>query len=471
MSDKVLLPGRTGVRTPTIGFVSLGCPKALTDSELILTRLSAEGYATSKTFAGADLVIVNTCGFIDDAVKESLDTIGEALAANGKVVVTGCLGAKAGEGGGNLVRQMHPSVLAVTGPHATDEVLDAVHRYVPKPHDPFVDLVPASASATPSIGIKLTPKHYAYLKISEGCNHRCTFCIIPSLRGDLVSRPVGDVLSEAAALFESGVKELLIISQDTCAYGVDVRHRTGFWNGRPVKTHLLDLCERLAEIAEPHGAWVRLHYVYPYPHVDAVLPLMAEGRVLPYLDVPFQHAHPDVLRRMKRPASGEKNLERLARWRELCPELVVRSTFIAGFPGETEEEFEVLLDFMREARIDRAGCFAYSPVDGALANDIPGMLAKEVRDERRARFMAVAEAVSAAKLGERVGATMQVLVDSAPGLGRKGGWGRSYADAPEIDGRVRLLPPEKASKTLKAGTFTRARIVESVGHDLVGVPI
>ena len=471
MSDELLLPARTGVRTPTIGFVSLGCPKALTDSELILTRLSAEGYATSKTFAGADLVIVNTCGFIDDAVKESLDTIGEALAANGKVVVTGCLGAKAGEGGGNLVRQMHPSVLAVTGPHATDEVLDAVHRYVPKPHDPFVDLVPASASATPSIGIKLTPKHYAYLKISEGCNHRCTFCIIPSLRGDLVSRPVGDVLSEAAALFESGVKELLIISQDTSAYGVDVRHRTGFWNGRPVKTHLLDLCERLAEIAEPHGAWVRLHYVYPYPHVDAILPLMASGRILPYLDVPFQHAHPDVLRRMKRPASGEKNLERLARWRELCPELVVRSTFIAGFPGETEEEFEVLLDFMREARIDRAGCFAYSPVDGALANDIPGMLAKEVRDERRARFMAVAEAVSAAKLGERVGATMQVLVDSAPGLGRKGGWGRSYADAPEIDGRVRLLPPEKASKTLKAGTFTRARIVESVGHDLVGVPI
>ena len=471
MSDELLLPARAAVRTPTIGFVSLGCPKALTDSELILTRLSAEGYVTSKTFAGADLVIVNTCGFIDDAVKESLDTIGEALAENGKVVVTGCLGAKAGRDGGNLVRQMHPSVLAVTGPHATDEVLDAVHRHVPKPHDPFVDLVPASASALPSIGIKLTPKHYAYLKISEGCNHRCTFCIIPSLRGDLVSRPVGDVLAEAAALFESGVKELLVISQDTSAYGVDVRYRTGFWNGRPVKTQLLDLCERLADIAEPHGAWVRLHYVYPYPHVDAVLPLMASGRILPYLDVPFQHAHPDVLRRMKRPASGEKNLERLARWRELCPELVVRSTFIAGFPGETEEEFACLLDFLREARVDRAGCFAYSPVDGALANDIPGMLPKEVREERRARFMAVAEAVSVAKLGERVGATMQVLVDSAPGLGRKGGWGRSYADAPEIDGRVRLLPPEKASKTLKAGTFTRARIVESVGHDLVGVPI
>ena len=456
---------------PKIGFVSLGCPKALTDSELILTRLAAEGYATSNTFAGADLVIVNTCGFIDDAVRESLDTIGEALAANGKVIVTGCLGAKAGEGGGNLVRQMHPSVLAVTGPHATDEVMQAVHLHVPKGHDPFVDLVPAPALATSSIGIKLTPKHYAYLKISEGCNHRCTFCIIPSLRGDLVSRPVGDVLAEGAALFESGVRELLVISQDTSAYGVDVRYRTGFWNGRPVKTQLLDLCERLAEIAEPHGAWVRLHYVYPYPHVDAVLPLMATGRILPYLDVPFQHSHPDVLRRMKRPASGEKNLERLARWREICPELVVRSTFIAGFPGESEEEFAHLLDFMREARIDRAGCFAYSPVDGALANAIPGMLPKEVREDRRARFMAVAEAVSAAKLGERVGATMQVLVDAAPALGRKGGWGRTYADAPEIDGRVRLLPPEKASKTLKPGTFTRARIVATEGHDLVGVPI
>ncbi len=453
---------------PKIGFVSLGCPKALTDSELILTRLSAEGYTTSKTFAGADLVIVNTCGFIDDAVRESLATIGEALAENGKVVVTGCLGAKAGEGGGNWVRQMHPSVLAVTGPHATEEVMDAVHLHVPKPHDPFVDLVPARR---PSIGIKLTPKHYAYLKISEGCNHRCTFCIIPSLRGDLVSRPVGDVLAEAAALFESGVKELLVISQDTSAYGVDVRYRTGFWNGRPVKTQLLDLCERLAEIAEPHGAWVRLHYVYPYPHVDAILPLMATGRVLPYLDVPFQHSHPDVLRRMKRPASGEKNLERLARWREICPELVVRSTFIAGFPGETEAEFEDLLAFLREAKIDRAGCFAYSAVDGATANAIPGMLPIELREARRARVMAVAEAVSIEKLARRIGATMQVLVDSAPRLGRKGGIGRSYADAPEIDGRVRLLPPEKASKTLKAGEFTRARILAVDGHDLVGVPI
>ena len=461
---RIPTPAAGPAGAPRIGFVSLGCPKALTDSELILTRLSAEGYATSKTFAGADLVIVNTCGFIDDAVKESLDTIGEALAENGKVVVTGCLGAKAGEGGGNLVRQMHPSVLAVTGPHATEEVMDAVHAHVPKPHDPFVDLVP-------SIGVKLTPKHYAYLKISEGCNHRCTFCIIPSLRGDLVSRPVGDVLAEAKALFESGVKELLVVSQDTSAYGVDVRYRTGFWDGRPVKTQLLDLCERLADVAEPHGAWVRLHYVYPYPHVDAILPLMATGRILPYLDVPFQHSHPDVLRRMKRPASGEKNLERLARWREICPELVVRSTFIAGFPGETEAEHEDLLAFLKEARIDRAGCFAYSPVAGAAANEIPGMLPAELREERRARVMAVAEAVSIEKLARRVGATMQVLVDSAPGLGRKGGLGRSYADAPEIDGRVRLLPPEKASKTFKAGEFTRAKIVAVDGHDLIGIPI
>jgi ribosomal protein S12 methylthiotransferase len=457
-------PDAAGTRAPTIGFVSLGCPKALTDSELILTQLRAEGYETSKTFAGADLVIVNTCGFIDDAVKESLDTIGEALADNGKVIVTGCLGAKSAADGSNLVRATHPKVLAVTGPHATQEVMDAVHVHVPKPHDPFVDLVPAA-------GIKLTPRHYAYLKISEGCNHRCTFCIIPSMRGDLVSRPIGDVLNEARALFESGVKELLVISQDTSAYGVDLKYRTGFWDGKPVKTRMLDLCEKLAELAEPHGAWVRLHYVYPYPHVDELLPLLATGRVLPYLDVPFQHAHPDVLKRMKRPASGERNLERLAKWRDACPEIVVRSTFIAGFPGETEAEFEYLLDFMREAQIDRAGCFAYSPVQGAVANDLPGMLPQELRDERRARFMAVAEEVSARKLQQRVGATMQVLVDSAPALGRKGGTGRSYADAPEIDGRVHLLPPEKASKQLRVGEFTRARIVGTQGHDLVAVPL
>ena len=455
---------------PKVGFVSLGCPKALTDSELILTQLSAEGYATSKSFAGADLVIVNTCGFIDDAVRESLDAIGEALAENGRVIVTGCLGAKASDdgSGANLVRQVHPKVLAVTGPHATQEVMDAVHLHLPKPHDPFVDLVPP---AFDKIGIKLTPRHYAYLKISEGCNHRCTFCIIPSMRGDLVSRPIGDVLGEAQRLFEAGVKELLVVSQDTSAYGVDVKYRTGFWNGQPVRTRMFELCEKLGELADAHGAWVRLHYVYPYPHVDEVLGLMASGRVLPYLDVPFQHSHPDVLRRMKRPASGEKNLERLARWRELCPELVVRSTFIAGFPGETEAEFEHLLAFVEEAGIDRAGCFAYSPVTGAAANQLPGALPTSVREERRARFMAVAEGVSAARLQRRVGATMQVLIDSAPALGRKGGVGRSYADAPEIDGSVRLLPPEKASKVLKVGEFTRAKIVASEGHDLIALPV
>lgn len=452
--DAATTPASALSAAPKVGFVSLGCPKALTDSELILTQLSAEGYQTSKTFAGADLVIVNTCGFIDDAVKESLDTIGEALAENGKVIVTGCLGARTvggsegGEGGANLVRQMHPSVLAVTGPHATQEVMDAVHLHLPKPHDPFLDLVPGGFGEA---GLKLTPRHYAYLKISEGCNHRCTFCIIPSMRGDLVSRPVGDVLKEAKALFEGGVKELLVVSQDTSAYGVDVKYRTGFWDGKPVKTRMLDLVQALGELAAQHGAWVRLHYVYPYPHVDDILPLMAQGLVLPYLDVPFQHSHPEVLRRMKRPASGEKNLERIQRWREICPELVVRSTFIAGFPGETEEEFAHLLDFVREAQIDRAGCFAYSPVRGAAANELPGALPDALREERRQRFMAVAEEVSIARLQRRVGATMQVLVDSAPGLGKKGGVGRSYADAPEIDGTVRLLPPEKISKTLKIG--------------------
>jgi ribosomal protein S12 methylthiotransferase len=473
MSDtSVLSPSQpvTPGAAPKIGFVSLGCPKALTDSELILTQLRAEGYETSKTFAGADLVIVNTCGFIDDAVKESLDTIGEALAENGKVIVTGCLGAKAGGAGegSNLVREIHPSVLAVTGPHATQEVMDAVHTHVPKPHDPFIDLVPEARGVA---GIKLTPKHYAYLKISEGCNHRCSFCIIPSMRGDLVSRPIGDVLSEAKALFESGVKELLVISQDTSAYGVDVKYRTGFWDGKPVKTRMFDLVAQLGEIAKAHGAWVRLHYVYPYPHVDEVLPMMAQGLILPYLDVPFQHAHPDVLKRMKRPANGEKNLERIQHWREICPELVIRSTFIAGFPGETEEEFQYLLDFMREAEIDRAGCFAYSPIEGAPANALEGALPDALREERRARFMAVAEQVSIAKLQRRIGATMQVLVDSAPALGRKGGVGRSYADAPEIDGTVRLLPPEKASKQLRVGEFTRARIVAVEGHDLIALPI
>ena len=449
---------------PKVGFVSLGCPKALTDSELILTRLSAEGYATSKTFAGADLVIVNTCGFIDDAVKESLDTISEALAENGKVIVTGCLGAKTNAGGGNLVKDLHPSVLAVTGPHATHEVMEAVHLHLPKPHDPFSDLVPAA-------GIKLTPKHYAYLKISEGCNHRCSFCIIPSMRGDLVSRPVGDVLNEARALFESGVRELLVISQDTSAYGVDIKYQTGFFNGRPVKSRLFELVQALAELAEPFGAWVRLHYVYPYPSVDEILPLMASGRILPYLDVPFQHSHPDVLKRMKRPASGEKNLERIEAWRKICPQLVIRSTFIAGFPGETEQEFEHLLQFMREAEIDHAGCFAYSPVDGATANQLPGMLTKEVREDRRSRFMAVAEEVSTEKLKRYVGSTMQVLVDSAKAMGRQGGVGRSFRDAPEIDGLVHMVAPEKISKSYRAGEFTKVKILGTKGHDLIGLPV
>ena len=453
--------------TARVGFVSLGCAKALTDSELILTQLTAEGYQTCKTFQGADLVIVNTCGFIDDAVKESLDTIGDALADNGKVIVTGCLGAKTLADGANLVRQLHPRVLAVTGPQATREVMDAVHAHLPRPHRPFLDLIPNSFGIA---GVKLTPRHYAYIKISEGCNHRCSFCIIPSMRGDLVSRPIGEVLREARALFEGGVKELLVISQDTSAYGVDVQYRTGFHEGRPIKTRLLELVQALGEMAEPFSAWVRLHYVYPYPSVDELIPLMAEGKVLPYLDVPFQHSHPDVLKRMKRPASGEKNLERIQRWREICPQIVVRSTFIAGFPGETEQEFSHLLDFMQEARIDRAGCFAYSSVQGAAANDLPGMLPPELREERRARFMAVAEAVSVAKLRQRLGSTMQVLVDAAPGLGKKGGLGRSYADAPEIDGVVKLLPPEKISKTLKVGEFTRARVVGTEGHDLVAQP-
>ena len=474
-------PPTTAAAAPRIGFVSLGCPKNLTDSELIITQLSAEGYQTSNTFEGADLVIVNTCGFIDEAVKESLDTIGEALSVNGKVIVTGCLGAKtiapgpdAAAGSDaqgaqqNLIRHLHPSVLAVTGPQATQQVMDAVHQHCPKPHDPFTDLVPGALGEA---GIKLTPRHYAYLKISEGCNHHCTFCIIPSMRGKLVSRPIGNVLKEARALFEGGVKELLIISQDTSAYGVDTQYRTGFWDGRPIKTRLLELVQALSDLAAAHGAWVRLHYVYPYPSVDDLIPLMAEGRLLPYLDVPLQHSHPDVLKRMKRPASGEKNLERIERWRQMCPQLVIRSTFIAGFPGETPQEFEHLLDFMRQARIDRAGCFAYSPVQGAAANSLPGMLPPEEREQRRARFMQVAEEISAAKLRERIGATMQVLVDAAPALGRKGGVGRSYADAPEIDGVVRLLPPEKISKQLKVGEFTRARIVDTQGHDLIGLPL
>jgi len=407
---------------------------------------------------------VNTCGFIDDAVKESLDTISEALSTNGKVIVTGCLGAKSDAKGHNLIKGLHPSVLAVTGPHATQEVMDAVHQYLPKPHDPFMDLVPAA-------GVKLTPKHFAYLKISEGCNHRCTFCIIPSMRGDLVSRPIGDILKEATALLDSGVKELLIISQDTSAYGVDIKYQTGFFNGRPIKSRLFELVHALTELAEPHGAWIRLHYVYPYPSVDEIIPLMATGKVLPYLDIPFQHSHPDVLKRMRRPASGERNLERIMKWRAICPELVIRSTFIAGFPGETESEFAHLLDFLKEAQIDNAGCFAYSAIEGAEANNLPGMLPLELREDRKSKFMAVAQAVSAQKNKRLVGSTMQVLVDSAQSMGRAGGVGRSYRDAPEIDGIVRLIPPQRISKTFRTGEFIKAKILESNGHELVGIPV
>ena len=445
-----------------IGFVSLGCPKALVDSELILTQLSAEGYQTAKDYSGADLVVVNTCGFIDSAVEESLSAIGEALAENGKVIVTGCLGARKNADGTDLIQSIHPKVLAVTGPHATDEVMQAIHLHLPKPHDPFTDLVPPA-------GVKLTPKHYAYLKISEGCNHRCTFCIIPNLRGDLVSRPIGEVLLEAKRLFESGVKELLVVSQDTSAYGVDIQYRTGFWDGKPVKTRMFDLVDALNQIAREHQAWVRLHYVYPYPHVDDVLSLMAQFSehgygVLPYLDIPLQHAHPDVLKRMKRPASGEKNLERILSWRKACPDLVIRSTFIAGFPGETNEEFQYLLDFLDEAQIDRAGCFAYSPVDGAMANQLENPVPDAIREERRARFMAKAEQISIQRLSKKVGKRIQVLIDR---VDESGGIGRSIGDAPEIDGLVRVLPASKPSKRYRTGEIIRATVISSQGHDLI----
>ncbi|MEM5455979.1 30S ribosomal protein S12 methylthiotransferase RimO [Paraburkholderia phytofirmans] len=448
--------------TPKVGFVSLGCPKALVDSEQIITQLRAEGYEISGTYDGADLVVVNTCGFIDEAVQESLDAIGEALNENGKVIVTGCLGAKKSASGSGLIEEVHPKVLAVTGPHALGEVMQHVHTHLPKPHDPFVDLVPAA-------GVKLTPRHYAYLKISEGCNHRCTFCIIPSMRGDLVSRPVADVMLEAENLFKSGVKELLVISQDTSAYGVDVKYRTGFWNGKPIKTRMTDLVGALGELAAQYGAWVRLHYVYPYPSVDEVIPMMAEGpykgHVLPYLDVPFQHAHPEVLKRMKRPANAEKVMERVKKWREMCPDLTIRSTFIAGFPGETEEQFQTLLDFIREAELDRVGCFAYSPVEGATANELDGALPDEVREERRARFMEVAEEVSAKRIAKKVGKTLKVLVDE---INADGGIGRTAADAPEIDGVVYIAPAVKASKRYKVGDFVSVEITGADGHDLWG---
>ena len=426
-----------------VGFVSLGCPKALVDSERILTQLRAEGYLISSTYENADLVVVNTCGFIDAAVEESLGAIGEALEENGRVIVTGCLGAKA-----NVVRDTHPKVLAVTGPHATEDVMRAVHEHLPIPHDPFSDLVPPQ-------GIRLTPQHYAYLKIAEGCNHRCTFCIIPSMRGDLVSRPVGDVMAEAEALVRAGVKELLVISQDTSAYGVDVRYRTGFWGGRPLKTRMTELARALGSL----GVWVRLHYVYPYPHVDQVIPLMAEGRVLPYLDVPFQHASRRILKAMKRPASAENNLERIRAWRETCPELTIRSTFIVGFPGETETDFEELLDFLEEARLDRVGCFSYSPVEGAAANALPGAVAEPMKEERRSRLMSLQERISAERLKRKVGSTVTVLVDE---VSDTGSLARSAADAPEIDGVVHV----GRSSKLKTGDFAQVRVTRSDTHDL-----
>ena len=438
--------------TPKVGFVSLGCPKAGSDAERILTQLRAEGYEISGTYEDADLVVVNTCGFIDSAVEESLDAIGEAINKNGKVIVTGCLGAKSG-----VVQTAHPSVLAVTGPHALEEVMTAVHANLPKPHDPYVDLVPAQ-------GVRLTPSHYAYLKISEGCNHRCSFCIIPSLRGDLVSRPVGEVLNEAENLVNAGVSEILVISQDTSAYGVDVKYRSGFWNGRPVKTRMTELTKSLSEL----GVWVRLHYVYPYPHVDEVIPLMADGLILPYLDVPFQHASPRILKAMKRPASSENNLARIKAWRDICPDITVRSTFIAGFPGETEDDFQMLLDFLEEAQLDRVGCFTYSAVDGASANALPYQVPEEVKQERLARFMEVQERISAAKLQDKIGTIQTVLVDEIveDEDGNIEAIGRTKADAPEIDGVVYLADAEG----LTPGDFVEVQIYDADGHDLWGGP-
>ncbi len=441
------------MKTPArIGFVSLGCPKATVDSERILTQLRAEGYLIVPTYQGADLVVVNTCGFIDSAVEESLDAIGEALRENGRVIVTGCLGARE-----SVILGAHPQVLAITGPHAMEEVMGHVHAHLPRPHDPHSDLIPPG-------GMKLTPRHYAYLKISEGCNHRCTFCIIPSLRGPLVSRPIGEVLGEAEALARAGVKELLVISQDTSAYGVDVKYRSGFYNGRPVKSRMQELVQELARL----GLWVRLHYVYPYPSVDQVIPLMGvnatEGKVLPYLDVPLQHASPRILKAMKRPGDIEHTLRRIEAWREICPDLVIRSTFIVGFPGETEAEFDQLLDFLAAARLDRVGAFAYSPVDGAAANALPDPVAPQVQQDRLARFMEAQADISAAKLRARLGQEMTVLVDEAGG-GRA--IARSYADAPEIDGVVHIAQ----GRGLKPGDFVKVKITRSDDHDLWGKPV
>ncbi|MEJ2533429.1 MAG: 30S ribosomal protein S12 methylthiotransferase RimO [Halioglobus sp.] len=430
-----------------VGFVSLGCPKALVDSERILTQLKLDGYEIVPTYQDAEVVVVNTCGFIDSAKQESLDAIGEAISENGRVIVTGCMGRG---GDADAIRALHPKVLTVTGPAAYEEVVGAVHQFVPHTpqHDPYVDLVPPQ-------GVKLTPRHYAYLKISEGCNHRCSFCIIPDMRGDLVSRPVGDVMEEAERLVRAGVRELLVISQDTSAYGVDTKYRTGFWNGRPLKTRMQELCEALGEF----GIWVRLHYVYPYPHVDNVIPLMADGRILPYLDVPFQHGSPSVLQRMKRPAAAEKSLERISAWRDICPDITLRSTFIVGFPGETEADFEILLDFLREARLDRVGCFQYSPVRGARANDLPDHVPEAVKQERWERFMALQQQISAARLQEKVGRTIEILIDE---VDAGGATGRSSGDAPEIDGRVYL----EGVTGLKPGDFVEAEVTAADDYDL-----
>lgn len=437
------------MKSPKVGFVSLGCPKALVDSERILTQLKTEGYDVASDYDGADLVVVNTCGFIESAVQESLDAIGEAISANGRVIVTGCLGKDE-----DKIRKMHPSVLKVTGAAAYQEVMEAVHQYVPEPpkHNPFIDLVPEQ-------GIRLTPKHYAYLKISEGCNHRCTFCIIPSMRGDLVSRPVGSVLSEAQALKNAGVKEVLVISQDTSAYGLDTKYKLDFWNGQPVKTKFYDMCEALGQL----GVWVRLHYVYPYPHVDAVIDLMAQGKILPYLDIPFQHASPRILKLMKRPAHSENTLERLKLWREKCPDLVLRSTFVVGFPGETEEDFQILLEWLKEAQLDRVGCFTYSPVEGATANDLPDHVPEDIKQDRYERFMQVQQEISAAKLQKRIGQTMTVLVD---GLEDEFpvAIARSYADAPEIDGNVFVEDIDK--KQIKSGDLLEVEITDADEYDL-----
>lgn len=439
-------------KIPVVGFVSLGCPKALVDTERIVTELRARGYRIGQTYKDADLVIVNTCGFVNEAIEESIEAITEALKENGRVIVCGCLGGRVEADGSNYIAKRLPKVLGVTGPDSVDQVMAMVEAHLPRPHDPWDDLVPAA-------GCRLTPKHYAYLKISEGCNHHCTFCIIPKLRGTLSSRPIGDILREAENLKKAGVKELLVISQDTAAYGLDRNYRLDFAGGRPVKTRLLELCNELGQL----GLWTRLHYVYPYPSVDAVVPLMAEGLILPYLDVPFQHAHPRVLKAMKRPASAEKNLERIAAWRAVCPDITIRSTFIAGFPGETEAEFEYLLDFLREARLDRVGCFAYSPVEGAAANEIPGLMPDDEREDRRRRFMEVQAEISREKLAEKIGRVEEVIIDE-PEDEDGVAVGRTKADAPDIDGVCYVTTP----RHLEPGDIVKVRITANEEHDLIG---